>query len=673
MLKHSLFNTVATLSRDKRDTLLLVFACFLVILNHFDSLYIWVSCSAIALMLWRAWLTLRGNQLPARWVLLPIAAALMAGIFWQFRSFFGRETGVAMLALLLTCKMLEMHAKRDLFVILFLSFFLLLTRFFESQSLVAAFQVAVSTIVLLLAQLSFQFEKKTIKLWAKTKIVLSMLAIAMPLTVLAFFLFPRIQGPLWGLPSDADVARSGLSDSMTPGNISKLAMSEELVFRVKFLEQAPEKSALYWRALVLTQFDGRRWSQNRFSKNITPRQLETRGPAISQEITLEPSNTSFLFGVDSIANPPLVEGTLASLNSDGELQHRDKVTQRIRYQVTSFPDYRFNVSPNPIELQLNLRLPNNFNPQTRNFAQEIRRQNPEPLAQVNAVLNFFRNERFFYTLEPPQLGRHSADDFLFNTRAGFCEHYSSAFVILMRAMGIPARVVTGYQGGTLNTQGGFYEIRQSDAHAWAEVWLSERGWIRVDPTAAVAPNRILRNLEATQEKSGLAGIVNDLIKENAWSRELRMQWNALNYSWNQWVLNYNQTQQTKLLDRLGLNQLDWSTSLMWIFGIGLIIVGSLAIPLLPKRIQRAPIDRLYLRLCEKLAKQGFVKTIHEGPSSYLERLQATMAAEKYQLVDEFIRHYIAIKYGKTSASVEQKNMDEVNAQLQDMRRLLKRI
>lgn len=254
--------TTSELSRDKRDTLLLVFACLLVILNHVDSLFTWISISSIAVMSWRAWLTLRGKQLPSRWILLPIAVGLMAGIFWQFRSFFGRETGVAMLVLLLSCKMLEMHAKRDLFVILFLSFFLLLTRFFESQSIAAALQVALSAFVLLLAQLSFQFDNKSIRLWPQAKLIASMLSIAMPLTVLAFFLFPRIQGPLWGLPSDANVARSGLSDSMAPGNISKLAMSEELVFRVKFLDKTPEKSAFYWRALVLTDFDGRRWSQS---------------------------------------------------------------------------------------------------------------------------------------------------------------------------------------------------------------------------------------------------------------------------------------------------------------------------------------------------------------------------------------------------------------------------
>jgi hypothetical protein len=331
------------------------------------------------------------------------------------------------------------------------------------------------------------------------------------------------------------------------------------------------------------------------------------------------------------------------------------------------------VAGNPIELRLNLRLPYNFNPQSIRFAQQIQRQHTEPLAQVNAVLEFFRTEQFFYTLEPPQLGRHSADDFLFSTRAGFCEHYSSAFVILMRAMGIPARVVTGYQGGTYNAQGNFYEVRQSDAHAWAEVWLKDKGWVRVDPTAAVAPNRILQNLQATQSKSGFASMVSGFIKENAWSREIRMQWSALNNSWNQWVLNYNQTQQSKLLERLGLNQLNWVTTLAWIFGIGLIIVGLMAIPLLPKPAKRELHERLYMRLCKKLAKKGIAKAVHEGPNSYLHRLQTVVDNTQYRMLQEFIQHYISLKYGKNSVSTQFTQHEQQRAITKRMQQLLNHV
>ncbi|MFZ6817121.1 transglutaminase TgpA family protein [Undibacterium sp. Ji22W] len=660
------------MSDDKRNTLLLVVSCFLVLSTHVGNLFIWISVSSASLMLWRAFLTLRGLQLPSRWLLLPIALTLMAGIFWQFRSFFGRETGVAMLAILLSCKMLEMHAKRDLFVILFLGFFLLITSFFESQSIVRALHVSLAVFMLLLAQITFQFHGKLPRLWQRAKLLLLMLSITLPLTVFGFFLFPRIQGPLWGLPSDADVARSGLSDSMTPGNISKLAMSEELVFRAKFLDKTPEKSELYWRAIILDQFDGRRWTQSPNARISDTRDLLVFGNPITQEITLEPSNSHFLFGVDSVLNAPQLDATSTSVNQDGELFSSTRINTRIRYQVVSYPNYRLDQHATAQLLRKNLRLPANLNPRTRDFAENIQTQYPHQDAQVNAVLNFFRTENFFYTLEPPLLARDSVDDFLFNTRSGFCEHYSSAFVVLMRAMNIPARVVTGYQGGTRNTQDNFYEIRQSDAHAWAEIWMPERGWIRVDPTAAVAPERILKNLQATQLNKGLAGLVNSLMKENAWSKELAMRWSALNNTWNQWVLNYNQTQQIKLLDRLGLNGVDWAKTLMTIFVIGLIVIAALAIPLLPKFKKLSPHDSLYLRLCAKLSKQGIPRAISEGPSTYLRSLEKQIDQQRFLKIREFIQLYTEIRYGKHS-NADSLHQSERTTKIQRMRALLKHI
>lgn len=661
-----------TLSKDKHSTLLLVAACLLVLSTHIGNVFLWISVSSFSLMFWRGWLTLRGLQLPPRWLLLSIAIGLMGGIFWQFRSFFGRETGVAMLAILLSCKMLEMHARRDLFVILFLGFFLLLTSFFESQSILRALHVAIATFALLLAQLSFQYHDAMPRLWTRAKLLLYMLAITLPLTALCFFLFPRIQGPLWGLPNDADVARSGLSDSMTPGNIGKLAMSEELVFRVKFFDRVPEKSELYWRAVVLSQFDGRRWTQPPESQRQDVRELLVRGSPIQQEITLEPGNSPYLFGVDSVLQPPQLSDNSSFINLNGELYSGAKINNRIRYQVASYTNYILGLHASEQQLRQNLRLPVNFNPRTLEFARNIQLQHRSLQAQVNAVLQFFRTEKFFYTLEPPLLGRHSVDEFLFTTRSGFCEHYASAFVVIMRALGIPARVVTGYQGGTRNTQDHFYEVRQSDAHAWAEIWTAERGWIRIDPTAAVAPERILHNLQATQQRNGFSGLVTSLFKENAWSKEITMRWSALNNAWNQWVLNYNQTQQIKLLDRLGLNGLDWDKALITIFVLGLVVITVLAIPLLPKHKKLSPHDSLYQALCAKLSRQGLPKALHEGPNTYLTRLTQELAPEKVDRIREFMQLYIAIRYQKTTTQ-EAQHRNDYNNTIQRMRALLKNI
>lgn len=653
------------LSREKIDTLLLVLACLLVVINHLDSIANWIGASAMSLMAWRAWLTLSGRQLPARWILLPIATVLMGAIYWQFRSFLGRETGVAMLILLLACKMLEMHAKRDLFVVVFLGFFLLLTSFFNSQSLGTAFQVLVSAFALLLAQLSFQFSEKTASLWVRCKLILKMLLLAAPLTLICFYLFPRIQGPLWGLPSDANIARSGLSDSMSPGNISKLAMSEELVFRAKFLGEAPAKSAMYWRAIVMSHFDGRSWKQ--LTQNLPQGaiKLDVAGKPLAQEITLEPGNNHYLFGLDSVPTAPELEASTAYLNALGEIRSELPINKRIRYQIFSHPNYRLNPDFDAQQIQINLRLPRGFNPDTMQFAQKLQHGFPDQKSRIEAVLRYFREEKFYYTLEPPALGRHSVDEFLFSSRAGFCEHYSSAFVVLMRAMGIPARVVTGYQGGLRNTQDGYYEIKQSDAHAWAEVWLDNAGWVRVDPTAAVAPDRILKNLDATQKNTGLAAMVSDFIVQNSWANDLRMRWSAVNNAWNQWVLNYNQDKQESLWQSLGLSSINWERTLLSVFILGLIVLAIFAIPLLANRPQITGYDKIYLVFCKKMQARGWQPAIHEAPASFARRLHEHLSPPQLAIVDEFIALYLQIKYGKPIANPNEK--------IQQLKALLKEI
>ncbi len=644
----SLTAFITRLNREKTDTLILVGACLLVISNHFSSAALWISISSTLLMAVRAWLTLNGRKLPSKLILIPTATTLMAGIFFQFHSFFGREAGVAMLILLLACKMLEMHAKRDLFVVIYLGFFLLLTSFFESQSLSSAMLVMLSALALLVAQLSFQYQAKTVTLLRRLQLMIKMISLAAPLTIICFFLFPRIQGPLWGLPSDANIARSGLTDSMSPGNISKLAMSEELVFRVKFLDPAPPKSNLYWRAIVLDEFDGRTWtsaSLNGTTKAIEANVVEVAKQSVRQEITMEASGNRNLFGLDISPVAPEIENHRILVNRNLEILSNLSIETRTRYQIKSYPSYRIEPELSKIVYRQTTSLPRRFNPKSSEFANEINSKFQRPRDKINAVLNYFRNESFFYTLEPPPLRRDSVDDFLFNTRAGFCEHYASSFTVLMRQMGIPARVVIGYQGGTFNTQDGYLEVRQSDAHAWAEVWLENEGWVRVDPTAAVAPDRILKNLSATQKSNGITGIVDDIIGQNSFANEIRMRWSALNNKWNQWVLNYNETKQSNLLQNLGLKDLEWMETLIALLTIGTVVIGISAIPLLRRQVQVSPIDQLYLALCKKLEHHGIIKPKFEGPLDFLNRLERHLSPEDFTIARRCIEIYIENKYG----------------------------
>ncbi|HTD04254.1 DUF3488 and transglutaminase-like domain-containing protein [Undibacterium sp.] len=633
------------LSRDKADTLLLLLACVLVIVPHSAHLAWWTNAACAGLLAWRGWLTLTGRRLPPSWVLIPVSLLMMAGVYAGYGSFFGRDTGVAMLVLLLICKLLEMHARRDFFVVLFLSFFLQMTGFFYSQTMGAAVWSIVTLVLLLTAQLSFHYTGTAPSLWQRLKLGALILGLAIPLTVVAFVLFPRMQGPLWGLPGDANAGRSGLSDSMSPGNISSLALSDDIAFRVKFAGTAPPKSLLYWRGIILDQFDGRSWTQNRQPvSGSTEVSYRLAGEPIAQEIILEPSEQRWLFALDLPKAAPQPEGAASHLSARMELRTAQPVGKRLRYQVTSYPHYALQTEINPNLLSRALELPPGYNRRTLAYAAELRKRFKDDAQIVNAVLQFFRAGKFSYTLDPPLLGENSVDDFLFNTREGFCEHYASSFVVLMRAAGVPARVVTGYQGGALNMIDGYLEVRQADAHAWAEVWLAGRGWLRVDPTAAVAPGRV--SLNTPLPRHGIAGMFS--MGGGSVLANLRMRWDALNNGWNQWVLNYNNGTQRDLLRALGFSDVDWPKLILLLFLAGSVAIGAIALPLMLNRVQIAPLDRVYFLLCRKMARKGYPRAQHEGPHAYAERLKAALPVEAYAPVQKFLALYSATKYGKDS-------------------------
>jgi len=616
------------LARDKADTLLLLAACAVVLMPHAAHLPWWTALTCGLLLLWRGWITFNGNRMPGRWLLLPIASLTMLGVYWTNKTLLGREAGVSMLVLLLTLKLLEMRARRDFFVVVFLGFFLLLTNLFYSQGIGTALLMIAAVILMLTAQLSFQYANAAPPLKRRLAFGATIFALAAPLTLVLFLLFPRIQGPLWGLPEDAQGAHTGLSDSMAPGNISKLALSNAIAFRVKFDGAAPPQARLYWRGPVFGDFDGRAWTalQTR-SYPLAPVHVQARGAPLRYQVTLEASGQRSLLALDLPRMAPQLPDNAARLTNDLELIARQPIVQRLRYDAVSYLDYSLQADAAPDSLQDWLALPVDYNPQSLTFASRLRRQYGEDADLVNAVLRFFREQNFRYTLEPPPLGKQTVDDFLFSTRAGFCEHYSNAFTMLMRAAGIPARVVTGYQGGEINPVDGYLTVRQSDAHAWSEVWLKGRGWVRIDPTAAVAPNRIERNLDSALPAGALSGLAGLNIDRHAWLdavKNLRLRWDAINNAWNQWVLDYTPARQRNLLESLGFERADWRTLTMLMLGFG---VAATALTLLPLLHRRAPVDPaslLYLKLCRKLEKHGCARAPHEGPRAY--RLRIAEAA-----------------------------------------------
>ncbi|MYM24628.1 DUF3488 domain-containing protein [Duganella sp. FT135W] len=637
------------LTRDKADTLLLLVAALMVLAPHAAHLPLWISALTGVTLLWRAALTWLGKRLPPVWLLVPIALAAMASVYLTYRTLLGRDAGVAMLVLLLAFKLLEIHAKRDLFVLVFLSFFVLLTSFLYSQTIPSALWVALTLVVLLTAQQSFQYTGAVPPLRRRLRSAAMLCLLAAPLAALLFIGFPRIQGPLWGLPGDALGGKTGLSDSMAPGTLSSLAQSDEPAFRVRFFGAVPAQQQLYWRSIVLGDYDGRTWTRVPRKRGLQRLEIaiQARGQPLRYETTLEASNTRWLALLELAAPGVQLPGQRLRDTDEMEWHTVDPVTQRLRFHASAYLDFALQAGEQPQHMARWLELPAGVNPRTLALAQQLRAAQPNAGAQQlsNAVLARFRTQGYSYTLEPPLLGRDAVDDFLFGSKAGFCEHYAGAYVVLMRAMGVAARVVTGYQGGELNPVDGYLTVRQSDAHAWAEIWTPQAGWQRVDPTAAVAPERVQRNLaRALPPPSGfgLAPLLELQNDPGSWLAQLRYNYAALNNSWNQWVLDYNPDKQRSFLEELGATFGNARSAL------AALLVAAL-VALWRWRQQQRPtdaLDGLYAAFCRQQARRGVARLPAEGPHSYAARLRAAPgSAAQHAARDQFLHLYGGLKYG----------------------------
>ncbi|MQA37914.1 transglutaminase TgpA family protein [Rugamonas aquatica] len=646
------------LTRDKSDTLLLLAAALMVLAPHFEHLPLWISAVVCGTLLWRAAITWRGKRMPSLWLLLPVSVAAMAGVYRSFHTLLGRDAGVAMLALLLAFKLLEMRAKRDLFVVIFLSFFVLLTNFFYSQSMPTALWMGATLIVLLTAQQSFQYTGAVPPLARRLRTAATTALLAAPLAILMFVGFPRIQGPLWGLPGDAHSGHTGISDSMAPGTLSSLAQSDAVAFRVRFFGPMPAQSQLYWRSIVLGDYDGRTWTRVPRRRGLQRLDISvaTRGQPLRHEITMEPTNSLWLAALE-LSGPTLsLPGHRVRDSDELEFFTSDPVTQRVRYEASAWTDFRVQADEQPQRMARWTELPAGFNPRTLALAKALHAPaaSPAAFAPPDAreaaglalrLLQRFHDNGYTYTLQPPLLGRDAVDDFLFGSKAGFCEHYAGAFVVLMRAMGVPARVVTGYQGGELNPVDGYLTVRQSDAHAWAEFWAPGVGWRRIDPTAAVAPERIAYSLAQALPQAGTFGLgplLNLQNDPNSWLGKLRFNYAALNNAWNQWVLDYNPERQRSFLEELSSAFANWRSAL------GAALVCGLLYLLYWRRQRRplAPLDALYQAFCRQQARRGCARRPDEGPSSYAARLRTVQASpDQLAAMEKFLTLYGALKYG----------------------------
>ncbi|MDP3761021.1 MAG: DUF3488 and transglutaminase-like domain-containing protein [Ramlibacter sp.] len=601
------------LPRDARDTLFLLLVIGWVILPQIANLPWWASALAGGVLLWRGWIAVAGHPLPSSWWVLVLLAVTLAGTYATHRTLLGRDAGVTLIVALLALKTLELRARRDAFVIFFLGFFTMLTNFFFSQSLATAAAMLLALLGLLTALVNAHMPVGRPPLAQAARTAAWMALMGAPIMAVLFMLFPRF-APLWGIPSDAMSGRSGLSASMQVGNIASLALDETIAMRVRFEGAVPPQNDLYFRGPVLSTFDGREWRplQPRLGSRFAPvipgnAQLQVLGSPVRYEVTMEPNNRPWIIVLDAAAKRPEVPGFEAAMTSELQWVANRPVTDLLRYRVESHPDFRHGPRTSAAAvLPQYTELPDGFNPRTLALAAEIR-GDPKlagagSAALVQAALNRLRTGNYYYTLDPGVYGAHTADEFWFDRKEGFCEHIASAFAVLMRAMDIPARVVTGYQGGERNPVDGFWVVRQSDAHAWTEVWLSGQGWVRVDPTSAVAPGRT-GAFERLQPPRGAIATAIGAVTPNL-AAHLRSAWEALNNGWNQWVLNYTQSRQLDLLKNLGFESPSWEDLTLVLLGLLIFVALCGAAWTLWERRQHDPWLRLLARTRKRLREAG---------------------------------------------------------------------
>lgn len=606
---------------------------------HFLHLPIWISVFIISAVIWRLRISATGGSIPGlllRFILISLAIAM---VYFYYGTLFGRDAGIAFLSLMLAFKLLEMKSHRDVLLFLILNYFVIVTHFLYNQNIIFAIFmiVAVCFVTTTIVHVNQLTEQRGIT--KDLKLALTLLLQSLPVMIILFVLFPRIDTTLWKKPDQSMTGATGLSDNMTPGDISQLIKNKKIAFRVKFDKHAPEKKQLYWRGPVLSLFDGRSWSAH----TPIPIKMESyrlQGQSYHYTITLEANGKKYLPTLDFPATAP----ANAYLSTEYSAYNNNIINTRKDYRVFSRTHNISILADNDARAHYT-QLPESHNPKTKQYIQTLSQQVHSQQQLVNLILKKFNVDNYHYTLQPPVLGKHSVDDFLFNSRRGFCEHYASAFVVMMRFAGIPARVVTGYQGGEYNPVGNYYIVRSSDAHAWAEIKLNGQAWHRVDPTAFIAPERIERGIDAS-----LANEQNwqfSQFTSKAWLGKFALYWDAFNNSFNRWILGYGQQVQNRLISLFGFNDANWQdlVATLVVLVVLVIIVLFLYYNLGFLYKKRNPVETLYQVFCKKLATVGLARYHWEGPEAYKQRIIHSKKIPP-ERINAIIEIYIQLRYQK---------------------------
>jgi len=595
---------------------LLVLQIF-IIAPHLATVPVWLVAVWLVVAVWR-WQIFKGAwNYPDKIKKTLCALICCAGLVASLGAQLVYETMISLLLTGFILKLLEVKNRRDFVLLVFIALFILSTQFIEYNNMPSALYGLWCLLLICAALMQLYRRSDSLSLWQMLRPNLWLLLQSIPIMLILFVIVPRL-GSFWAVPSP-NAAKTGMSDSMSPGDLTQLMQSDDLAFRVTFNGAMPSRDKLYWRGLVFSAFDGRRWyvSQRQSRGSNRNKHVVYRGDAVTYQVIAEPQGTPWLYALAA----PFEWSDTVMFTRDLLIQKAYPLSQRESYSVTSQLNYRLNTSDSR-ELTENTQLPIQGNPETRRLAKEWMAEAGSAAKLIEKLFALF-HQNFYYTLAPPALGENSVDDFLWGSRQGFCEHFAGSFVFFMRAAGVPARVVVGYQGGDINSVDNYLMVRQRDAHAWAEVWLEDRGWVMVDPTAAVAPDRINKGITES-----LSAKDNQLVGKPFGSSVkilfmLRERWDALNYQWTRWVMNYDSDLQMRLFERM-LGDISPTRMALWVVGVLSSVLLLLSL-LLIGRLKKTPMSderKIYEQLCKKLANAGFSPLAGETPQQFFRRVVA---------------------------------------------------
>jgi|TARA_B110000116_G_scaffold267694_1_gene280415 hypothetical protein len=655
-----------------RQSLFWVFvAQTIIIAPHLTHLPEWIVLTWLLILGWRIQMYRGLWRSPKTIEKVALVALCGVGLLFGYSRLFALEPMVGLLVTAFLLKLLEMQQRKELLLVIFIGFFVTATQFLFSVTLAATAYGVISLLLLLVALVSANQDIRIENSHATVRKAVGLMLQSLPLMLLLFIFIPKL-GSLWHVPSLKNIAKTGVSNSMSPGDFSRLGLSNEVAFRVTFDTELPRQSQLYWRGLVFSNFDGRRWSpisdfsqsqsQNEVlwaASNLEARSndwqmLDIPGRETRYQVMLEASQQSWLYSLPM----PTEWGGATGLSRDMTLLSKNPITERLTYELVS--TFNFEFEPERLsslgEFQAT-QLPLDFNPKTQQLALKWLREEGSAKGLMERILRLY-NDKFTYTLQPPMLGRHSVDEFLWTTQKGFCEHFASSFVFFMRSAGVPARVVVGYQGGELNPLDNYLIVRQKDAHAWAEVWFQGQGWVRVDPTAAVAPERIEQSLEASLSSADASLVGGFLGRAGAfgWVKQLQLQWDSSNYRWQLWVLGFDRNRQNDFLKKLLGGLQAWKITLAFI-SVAALCLAPIILRLL--WLQRppplSPVARCLLRFERKLKKLGLVRRKGETLGDF-----AIRAAEQHPNYREqfmmIAKLYERVVYGEDNSGMAALNI-----------------